>query len=206
MKIHTLIVGGLATNCYLAVDEKTREAAIIDPGEESEKILKFIKEQRLKPLFIINTHGHPDHTSANESLKKELQIPVCIHKNDLDMLRPVYTNAARLMYGLRASSSNADRTLEEGDEIQIGGMAFKVLHTPGHSPGSICLYFDQTLFSGDTMFAEGDYGRTDLWGGSEKEMQQSLKRLQTLPQETRVYPGHGAATSLAKWRAMNSPW
>ncbi len=188
MLIHTLPVGELETNCYLVEDEKSREVLIIDPGDEAPKILKVLRERKLKPLYIINTHGHPDHASGNLELKEKIQIPILIHEFDASMLSFI-------------GSPKADRFLKDGDQINLGGLTFKVLHTPGHTPGSISLYseVEKVLFSGDTLFA-GGIGRIDLPYSSPKDMAPSLKKLLSLPPETKVYPGHGGTTTIGEER------
>lgn len=176
MIIKTIKVGDLQTNCYIVIDEESREAAIVDPGGEASKILPEIKGFKIR--YIILTHGHPDHFGAIDELKKATQAPVLIHPADSWFIKP-------------------DRELKDGDEIKFGGLSLKVIHTPGHSKGGICLYGNGYLFSGDTLFSEG-FGRTDLPGGSRDEMKRSLKRLSALPDETLVYPGHDESTTIKK--------
>lgn len=192
MKVETIKVGPIATNCYLVWDEATKEALIIDPGDEAGNILAVIKDLRLKPKYIVSTHGHFDHITAIPILKKAFNIPYLANPAD-DMI-------------VKATMSIvADQDLKEGDTITLGsftpseveGLRFEVLHTPGHSPGGICLYCkaEKTLFSGDTLF-QGTYGRVDLPHSSEQAMLLSLKKLLKLPPETLVYPGHGWSTTI----------
>ena len=174
MLIKTIKVGDLQTNCYIVIDEKSREAVVIDPGDEASKILSAIKD--LKVRYIILTHGHPDHFGAMDVLKKATRAPLLMNSEDGWFFKP-------------------DQELREGDEIRFGELVFKVLHTPGHSKGGICLYSDGFLFSGDTLFSQG-CGRIDLPGGSREEMEKSLKRLASLPDETQVFPGHDELTTI----------
>src|SRR3989339_677881 len=178
MKLHTLVVGPIQTNCYIVENEKSGEAAVIDPGGEAKKIIDFIREKRLKISAIIITHGHFDHVGANEKLKAETGAPILVNQAD-DFLLPL------------SDSPKADRFLKDGDSITFGDISLKVILTPGHTMGGACLYNEQekVLFSGDTLFF-GTYGRTDLPHSSQAEMMKSLERLLTLPPEVKIYPGH----------------
>lgn len=184
MKIHTLVVGPIETNCYIVEDEQTKEAIIIDPGEDANKIFNFLETHPLKIRYIVITHGHFDHVGANWEIKEKTKALILIHELDVPMLSIT-------------SSPKADRYLVDKDQIDVGNLSFTVLHTPGHTPGGICLYNERerVLFSGDTLFA-GTYGRTDLPYSSEKDMKKSLEKLLKLPPETKVYPGHGKPTTI----------
>lgn len=172
MQIKCLIVGELETNCYLLISEN--ELGIIDPGGEADKILKEIEKAKVKPKYIINTHCHPDHILANEKIKKATGAKILIHEAEKDFI-----------------NFEADRFLEDGDEIKIGDSVLKVLHTPGHTKGSICLLGEDFALTGDTLFKDG-CGRTDLPGSSQKDMGESLEKLSKLLKPgTTVYPGHG---------------
>ncbi|MFH1386478.1 MAG: MBL fold metallo-hydrolase [bacterium] len=184
MRVEAIKVGPIATNCYLAWDETTKEALILDPGDEASKILADIKKLQLKPKFIVSTHGHFDHITAIPELKKKLNIPYLANPAD-DMIVKATTVLS------------ADQELKEGDGFEVGSLKFEVLATPGHTPGGICLYCEKEkiLFSGDTLF-HGTYGRVDLPYSSEEAMLASLKKLLQLPPETHVYPGHGWSTTI----------
>lgn len=202
MEIITLVVGELEVNCYLVGDAKKNEWLIIDPGGEGKEILETIAGKKAGIKFIVNTHGHPDHTSANNVIKKETGAPLYIHKADASFLSGLFTTMARLS-GIKGASSKPDCFLKEGDTVSIGDISFKVIHTPGHTPGGICLYARGVLFSGDTLFA-ASIGRTDLPGGSLDNLLNSIKdKLFSLPDETMVYPGHGPRTSIAEEKNSN---
>jgi len=186
MEIKRLIVGALDTNCYLLIAGK--EMIIVDPGSEPEKILDEIKKTGAKPEYIINTHYHPDHTGANKGirtslsartlntphLKKETGVKILIHEAEKSFI-----------------SFKPDGFLKGGEKIKIGDTVLKVIHTPGHSPGSICLLGKDFALTGDTIFKDG-YGRTDLKGGSWEDLDNSLKKLKKLLKPgMRIYPGHG---------------
>ncbi|MBI4727031.1 MBL fold metallo-hydrolase [candidate division TA06 bacterium] len=203
----TVVAKGLVeTNCYIAACPETQETAVIDPGAFSQKevqtILDIIKQHDLSVKYIINTHGHIDHIAGNRALLKETGAKLCIHAHDSEMLASARHNGSE-MFGMSLVSPPPDRLLTDGDVIMLGRLEIKVLHTPGHTPGGICLLFDGTLFSGDTLFA-GSVGRTDLPGGSETEIIRSIKeRLMALPNATSVRPGHGPRTTIGKEREEN---
>jgi hydroxyacylglutathione hydrolase len=192
MKVKLLPAGSLFTNCYIVWCEEAREAIVVDPGfdrsGEEEKALKVLETEDLEAKFVIDTHGHPDHTAGNIAVKKATGAPVLIHKLDADML-------------IR-TGGKADGFLKEGDVVKFGDVALKVLHTPGHSPGSISLLGEKCVFTGDTLFS-GSIGRVDLAGGSGEDIMHSLlHRLAKLPNELIVYPGHGPQTTI--WREKQS--
>lgn len=195
----------LSTNCYVASCEETRETAIIDPGFdnqlEAKVVITFINDNGLKLKFIINTHGHPDHTSGNEVLKKRFHVPISIHENDACMLDATSKGAARFS-GFDWFSPPADILLHDGDSVKFGKVTLKVMHTPGHTTGSILLLDEKEVFTGDTLFA-GSIGRVDLPGGSERDMRLSLKKLLRLPDQCVVYPGHGPTTTMGEEKRVN---
>ena len=202
MEIIHLIVGTLEVNCYIVGDEAKNEWAVIDPGGDAEKILEVIKEKKVRVKFIINTHGHPDHTEACTEVKQGTGAPLYIHKADATFLSGTFNQLARLT-GIKASSFKPDHFLNDGDTLSLGDISFKVLHTPGHTRGGICLFFDNVLFSGDTLFA-GSIGRTDLPGGSLSTLLNSVReKLFCFPDSVVVYPGHGPQTTIGQEKSSN---
>ncbi len=203
----TVVAKGLVdTNCYLLACPDTRKAMIIDPGAfnagEIKTILGLISQHDLKSQYILNTHGHIDHIAGNGQIKTATGAELLIHSSDSEMIGSGTMNGS-FMFGQEVVSPPADRKLEDGEQIGLGKWPFKVLHTPGHTPGCICLYVAGTLFSGDTLFA-GSVGRTDLPGGSEVEIIRSIKeKLMILPDETMVRPGHGPRTTIGAERESN---
>lgn len=202
MKIYSFTIGPLETNAYLVVDEGTRQALLIDPGLESEGIYDVIREERLDLSAILNTHGHFDHVGGNAFFKAKTGKPVLLHRDDVAMMLQAAEQA--LAYGFQVSTPPPpDRLLAEGDEVAIGDIRFQVLHTPGHTPGAICLYEKGVAFVGDTLFA-GSIGRTDVPGGSHEVLLTSIRsKLLSLPDETAVYPGHGPPTTIGAERVHN---
>jgi glyoxylase-like metal-dependent hydrolase (beta-lactamase superfamily II) len=190
MFVKLFTVGMLGTNCYVVGDKGSGEAVVIDPGfdteSEAQRILDEAERNGLLIKYIINTHGHPDHNGGNIVLKDHTNAPILIHEADASML----------------NNPPADRTLREGDIIEVGDVKLKVMHTPGHSPGSIALLAGEYVFSGDTLFA-GSIGRYDLPGASLDELVKSLKKLLTLPDRVRVCPGHGPVTNIGEERRSN---
>ncbi len=200
--ILSLEVGPLGTNCYIVACAKTKKAAIIDPGGNGPDILKTLENKGWQAEAIINTHGHWDHIMANSFLKEHTGAELLIHKEDASFLKEGSRSGA-FLFGGDGNGGSPDRLLKDGDEIKIGELILKVLHTPGHSPGGIALLMGDELFSGDTLF-QHSIGRTDLYGGSYEEIIKSIKeKLLVLADETRVYPGHGPDTSIGEERKLN---
>ena len=199
LKFKMIVVGPLETNCYLVYDEETRDCLIIDPGAEGEKVFPVVAEENLKPAAIINTHGHIDHIGANRDMKDKYDVPLYLHPADKDLTTRFHQLELSLFLGAK-DSPPADHPLHDGDRIRVGNGALRVLHTPGHSPGSVCLQAGDFLLSGDTLFFEG-VGRTDLPGGDARQLERSIRdRLMTLPDETEVLPGHGPLTTIGAER------
>jgi len=207
-KIEHLIVGPLSVNCYIVTCTQTEKTVVIDPGEEGKRILGKIKSQNGKITHIINTHGHFDHTGANAYLKEHSNAKIAIHNDDKALL-PLASEHARKYELSVISSPPPDISLQDNDIISTGELNLKILHTPGHSPGGICILIeskansDWVIFTGDTLF-EGSIGRTDLPGGNFNQLISSIKsRLLPLPGETKVYPGHGGTTTMAREAKFN---
>jgi hydroxyacylglutathione hydrolase len=205
MIVHSFAIGPFLTNCHMASCESTLEAIVIDPsfdGEsEAQKVFEAIEKNRLVLKFIVNTHGHPDHTCGNGLAKERFHAPILIHEDDSYMLGKLSRKMAE-SFGFKSSSPPPDKLLHEGDLIKIGKTSLKVIHTPGHSRGSISLLGEGQVFTGDTLFA-GSIGRTDFPEGSEPEMLASLKKLASLPNELLVYTGHGPATTMGDEKRFN---
>ena len=189
--VHQIVVGELRTNCYLLVDAATNKCLIIDPGDDFQKIKSFIYSKNLTPLFIINTHGHADHITANS----QFGLPVYIHEDDAEFLSDPHKNLSLAPFIVQG---RPERLLKDGEIIKADNLNLQVIHTPGHTPGSICLLCGEVLFSGDTLFASG-VGRTDIpYSSTEKLINSIKKKLFVLADNIKVYPGHGASTTIGK--------
>ncbi|OSS43001.1 Hydroxyacylglutathione hydrolase [Desulfurella amilsii] len=201
MKIETVVVGVLQTNCYIVHDCK--QAIIIDPGGDAEKIISIIENKHLKPQLIVNTHYHFDHTGANFDIKNMFNIPIAIGGKDAQFLQNAYKDALMFMIDAK-KSPKADILLKEGDEVTFGDIKFNIIETPGHTIGSICLYNreNKVLFSGDTLFFES-IGRYDLPTGNLDDLMASINKILVLNENIAVYPGHGPQTTLNHEKANN---
>jgi hydroxyacylglutathione hydrolase len=196
--IETIVVSSLESNCYLAGDEDTKEIFVIDPGGDYKKIKNIIDENGLKPKAVINTHGHGDHIGAD----KEFGLPIWIHRLDADFLTDPSKNLSAMM-GFFLKIKPASRMLEDGDVLTIGKYNMEVIHTPGHTPGSICLKAPGVIFTGDTLFCEG-IGRTDFAYGSGDDILRSIKeRLFVLNDDYIIYPGHGPVSTIGNEKTSN---
>jgi glyoxylase-like metal-dependent hydrolase (beta-lactamase superfamily II) len=198
-------VGMLQCNCYVLGDETTGEAVVIDPGDDIDRVQQVLTRHGLSPKYIVATHAHIDHVGGIERLARATDAPVMMHQADLPLYQNLAAQAAWL--GVRPPTTiDVDQFLREGDRLVWGSRALEVLHTPGHSPGSLCLHLpgeNERVFSGDTLFA-ASIGRTDLWGGSYPEILKSIEaQLLALPDRTPVFPGHGPSTSIGEERQFN---
>lgn len=205
MKIKALTVGPIMENCYILYDEKTLDAIIIDPGDEADRILSVVQKLNLRVKYIVNTHGHADHIGANGELLRSLPgAKLAIHADDAAMLTDPSLNLSISGYmGRTIISPPADIILHEGDTIDFGSCSLKVIHTPGHTPGGICLVGEGVVMSGDSLF-EGSIGRTDLPGGSMRDLVAALKKkILVLDPDLKVYPGHGGPTEIGFERNTN---
>lgn len=204
MLIKDLVVGPIGANCIILGCEATREAAVIDPGDDADRILKALAEEKLTVTAIINTHGHFDHVGANKRLKEATGADIMIHDADASMLQELSVTA--MAFGLRAENSPpADRLLADGDTITFGEKSLTVLFTPGHTPGGVTFYCkeEKVAFAGDTLFY-GSIGRTDLPGGNYATLISSIKtKLFALPDDTVVYTGHGPKTTIGTEKQYN---
>lgn len=193
-------------NCYIIYDEQSLEGIIVDPGDEAGRILETVHNLNLTIKYIINTHGHADHIGANKELDEKLQAKLAIHADDAAMLTDPQLNLSVAGYmGRIIISQPADILLHEKDIISFGNCRFKVIHTPGHTPGGICLVGEGIVISGDSLFA-GSIGRTDFPTGSLTDLVSSLKeKIMTLDPAMQVFPGHGG-TSIIGWEKQNNPY
>ena len=201
MILEKLVVGPLETNCYVVADEKSKQGLIIDPGYHHTAILDMVKELGLNIEYIILTHGHFDHIAALGKVKEATGAKVAIHCDDVKVLEDKFLGAFLGLTG--KAPPPPDILLKGGEEIKAGELTFKVLPTPGHTPGGICLYGHGVCFSGDTLFNAG-VGRTDLSGGDGEQIFKSInEKLMALPDETKVHPGHGPETTIGAERRGN---
>ena len=201
MKVDSLTVSMFATNCYIVSCPDTNEALVIDPGAEGKSIIAQVDRLGLIVKCIINTHAHVDHIGANGKLKQDYSAPILLNRKDLEL----YRNPGFGLKLILKKQPLPDQFLAEGDEITFGNLKLQVLETPGHTEGGICLLGSGAVFCGDTLFA-GSIGRTDLAGGSYDSLMKSIEsKLLTLPPETKVYPGHGPATTI-KAEASGNPF
>jgi glyoxylase-like metal-dependent hydrolase (beta-lactamase superfamily II) len=212
--IHEIIpVGLLQCNCSVVGDPDTREAIVIDPGDEVERILEAIAQHKLNVRLVLNTHAHIDHVGGLRKMQQVTGAPVLMHAEDLELYRHLDEQAAWI--GMAAPAMvEVDGLLREGDTVRWGPYEARILHTPGHTRGSVSLHLPADsgqaeaaepgkLFAGDTLFA-GSIGRTDLWGGSFEEIMRSIYgKILALPDDTLVYPGHGPATTIRQERETN---
>jgi len=212
MLLKLLIVGIFDTNCYILGCKETLEGMIIDPGtftkQEEQRILNEVNRDSLKIKYILNTHGHPDHIAGNRGMKEATNAEILIHKDDALKLVDPILNGSRFI-GTDITSPSADWLLEDGNIITIGKIQLEILHTPGHSKGSISVLGKGFVFTGDTLFA-GSVGRTDQLDGSpnpdaswEDELHSIKNKLLALPDEVKIFPGHGPASTIGEQRRSN---
>lgn len=193
LKIHTLPLGAYQTNCYIIHEAQSKTCCVIDPGFTPETVLDKLRDLGLTLEAVLLTHGHFDHVGGVKTIAAETDCAVYLCDKDLSM--PRMMTAGSLYY---------TNTYAEGDKLSLAGLEITVLHTPGHTPGSVCLVTENTMFSGDTLFC-GSCGRTDLPGGSWKTIRESLLRLASIDRDLIVYPGHGESTTLA-WEKQYNPY
>jgi len=201
VQVHTLVVGRLQTNCYILASKG--EALVVDPGDEATRILRYVNDLKAKLKTIVATHTHFDHVLGVTELKTQTGAPFLIHKDDLEILEAMQERV-RMFFGLEVPAPpKVDSFLKESDSLNFGGETLKILHTPGHSPGSISLVGDGYVITGDALFNQS-IGRTDLPGGDFDTLINSIKsKLFALPDDTMVYPGHGPETSIGDEKLAN---
>ncbi len=189
MEIEQMQVGFMAVFCYIVACPTTKEALVIDPAGDEDKIIRRLKDKGYQLKYIVNTHGHGDHTCGNARVKELTGAEIAMHKLDDQLYNSPEGHAMSRQWGF-APSPPVDVLIEEGDKLVIGDVSLDVMHTPGHSPGGVCLYAPGHVFTGDTLFV-GGIGRTDLPGASMDDFMKAIKeRLLTLPGDTIVWPGH----------------
>jgi len=200
-KIHTIVVGKLQTNCYII--KSGTEAVVVDPGDEPERILRFIKDINSTPTRIVATHTHFDHVLGVDGVRKATKIPFLIHQDDLPLLQSMQLRVRQFMGFDVPPPPKVDGYLKNGDSLKVGDETIRILHTPGHSPGSISLSGDGYVLTGDAIFNQS-IGRTDLPGGDLETLVHSIRdRLFKLDDETVVYPGHGPETTIGDEKLAN---
>ncbi len=201
MQVERLQVGSMEVNCYLVFGSESREAVIIDPGADADRILQVVEDKQLAVQSVINTHGHVDHIGANREVIEATGAELVIHKADAGFLTDPELNFSTHL-GQEVTSPQADSLLEEGSVVGTTDFELKVIHTPGHTPGGICLQGEEVLFTGDTLFAMG-IGRSDFPYASREELRNSLDKLMQLTGNLQVYPGHGPVSTLEKVKKKN---
>jgi glyoxylase-like metal-dependent hydrolase (beta-lactamase superfamily II) len=196
IKIYT--AGPIGVHPYLVIDDKSKKAMVLDPGGAVEEIIDDLGKEKADLAYIIDTHGHPDHISHNAILSDMTGGKILIHKNDLPAFGFDWSGYEK-KYNWKILPGKVDKTLEAGEKVKLGNLIFEIIHTPGHSPGCICLFSkkEKILFSGDTLFYHS-IGRTDLPFSQDREMVRSLETLFKLPKDTKVYPGHGPETTIGE--------
>lgn len=202
MIFEAMAVGSYYANCYIVGSDKTKEAAIIDPGAEFIRIDKKINELGLNPKIIILTHAHGDHIGAVDELVEKYNIPVYIHEDDVQTLNDSKSNFSKVMFG-KNLSINPDVKLKDGDKIQMSDLEFDIIHTPGHTKGGICIKVDNIMMTGDTLFNKS-IGRTDLPGGSFDEIINSIQEIIfKYDDDIILYPGHNSPTTIKSEKLGN---
>ena len=202
MILETVLVGSMEVNCYILAVEENSRAIIIDPGAEGRKIQQLLDKNKLKPAFIINTHGHYDHIGADNNFG----VPVYVHKLDAPLLKEPMLNLSGL-FAFAYTVKSEIKFLEDNQIIELDALQLKVMHVPGHTSGGIALLLQRPLnkiaFTGDTLFCQG-IGRSDLSGGNEDLLIKSIReKLFTLPDDTKIYPGHGPSSTIGKEKQNN---
>lgn len=200
LKIETLVVGQMQSNCYFISDPESFECLIIDPGDDGDYIVRKIQENNLKPKMILATHGHFDHIMSATEVKLAFNLKFKIHKDDEFLVKNMTDSAGHFLGITTDPPPDIDSHLKDGDKITVGKFKLKVLETPGHTPGSICFYCleENLLITGDTLFADGGVGRTDFSYSNHDELVKSLTKIFSLPGKTQIYPGHGPTSTLSK--------
>lgn len=202
MRVERLVLGALETNCWLVADDEGGPIVVVDPAGDAHRLLAAIGDREVAAVVL--THGHFDHLGAADEVRRATSAPLAVHRADAPWITTAEGTGA-LTFGFLGATSEADRLLDDGDVVTAGGLSLRVVHTPGHTPGCVCLLAEGAghLFSGDTVFA-GSVGRTDLPGGDGRALARSIdERIAPLPDETVVHPGHGPDTTVGRERRVN---
>lgn len=202
MKTVIVPTDGYASNCWLILDEQTGDAALVDPSADTGTVQSVLDENHAHITAILLTHGHFDHMLTLKVLRETTGVPLMIHEADAPCLSDASKSEFLSFLGKNLVFEPAERLLKEGDIIPLGSGHIKVLHTPGHTKGSVCFLTENSLVTGDTLF-RGSIGRTDLYGGDQGEMMHSLEKIIAFPEETILYPGHGPNTTLLREKRYN---
>jgi len=202
LNIETITVGAFAMNCYLLFDDESKNAVFIDPGMEADRLIRRVEDLDLNLNYIINTHAHIDHAAEAGIVQKHFDVDFYLHREELPLLDALPDQAK--MFGIKVGViPSVTNYVNDGEEIRLGDYRGKVLHTPGHSPGSISIYWGSDLFVGDCLFMDS-IGRTDLYKGDYNQLINSIRtKLLTLPEATKVYSGHGPSTTVGREKAQN---
>jgi glyoxylase-like metal-dependent hydrolase (beta-lactamase superfamily II) len=206
LRIERLIVGSMATNCYVVIDSRAQEALVIDPGDDAEYIIDKLQQYRVKPIGIVASHGHFDHILAARALQLALNAPFAIHEEDIFLLKRMQESARHFLGIITDPPPEISKKLKDKEILTVGSATLTVIHTPGHTPGSICLSLEaqNTLFVGDTIFAGGSVGRTDFSYSSQSELKTSINKILAFPTNTKFLSGHGEATVLSDEQSFHT--
>ncbi len=201
IKTDFVVSGELQVNCYFVYDDVSKKAIIIDPGQSYDLVTRKIEDLDLKPELLINTHGHFDHILCDDKIREKYNIPLAVHKDDIEMLQNAELNAS-VMIGEPTVIKYPEIIFDKDKTKETSFCKYSVINTPGHSKGSVCILIGNTLFSGDTVFY-GSVGRTDLFGGNHNEIISSVEKIKKLPLKTKIFPGHGPQTTLEREIKIN---
>ena len=202
MEILRIPSAGMASNCWLLWEKESGKAAVIDPSSECGAICDVLRARSAILAWILLTHAHADHMSALDALRDATGAPAAVHAGDADALQDPLRNVSAYIFHRNQIFRSAQRVLQDGDTVQIGRESLRVMHTPGHTPGSVCYFAEHAIFTGDTLF-DGSIGRTDLPGGDAAAMTQSLRKFAAVCGEYTLYPGHGVVTALSVQKKYN---
>ena len=202
LKVNQYVVGPVQTNCYFAINDETKEVLIIDPGANPKQLAERISTEGVKPVAILLTHGHFDHIYSVDYVREKYNCQLCIHENDALCLTDSYKNANKLFFNEDLTFNPADWLISDKDKLSLGELQIKVIHTPGHTEGCVCYLVENALICGDTIF-DRSVGRTDLPSGNTKVLYESLRKIKTMDESIRLYPGHGSITTIKEQKQSN---